>query len=268
MKLVQRNHHMNRNKQKEVAMNITKKIGRSYLTKVLNTLDLTNDEFRQLAINEYFHDLYLEGRKLYKLDITYKIPKQEIDYHDIQISKEIVSKFFIQFHTRFLLPTLYGRHYENKKLVQPVCIAFLEQNKKSTKGENQFHHHVLYAVHSTDIEFFDSFLGMNTFVNLTKTFKYEQAEDKDKKRIDFTKQIKTSCLKVIDTEFQTQPIYASKKWYKYLDDLLVFPDSLKRQYRKNSVNNANYHHTLKQSQKTLHERLSCHKQPTTINLHK
>ena len=42
------------------------------------------------------------------------------------------------------------------------------------------------------IEFFDSFLGMNTFVNLTKTFKYEQAEYKDKKRIDCTKQIKTS----------------------------------------------------------------------------
>ena len=208
-------------------------VGKDYLKKVLKMNfggtqrdDFTNSELCQLAINNYFQGLYKEdSRGLYKLELTYKFSESIKEHRTI--AKDTAQKYFIQFHTRFVLPNLYGRHYENKKKQQPICYAFLECHQA-----NEFHHHAIYAVNESDTSFFDKFIGENTFIDI-----YDSMYSKSKNCL---ANIRTSYLQRIDVEVPTQVIYATKQLKQFNNDYLVFPDSQIKRKNKHQLTKPNY----------------------------
>ena len=228
-------------------------IGEDYLKRVLKMNygrtqrdDFSNSEKCQLAFNNYFYKLYKEDKRvLYKLELTYKLSERVLS--NSQISKEVAKKYFIQFHTRFVLPNLYGRHYQNKKKEQPICYAFLECH-----GTNEYHHHTIYAVKESDTSFFDRFVGENTLIDVTETM-YS-------KSYSYLTNLKTSYLQRIDVENLTQPIYATKQLKNFHNDFLVFPDAQVKRKNKHQLTKPNFPQHQRNFQKTMIERFS--------NLHK
>ena len=208
-------------------------VGKDYLKKVLKMNfgatqrdDFTNSELSQLAINNYFQGLYKkDNRVLFKLELTYKFSESIKDKREI--AKALSQKYFIQFHTRFVLPNLYGRHYENKKKQQPICYAFLECHHA-----NEFHHHAIYAVNESDTSFFDKFIGENTLIDING-----QLYSKSKNCLS---NIRTSYLQRIDVEVPTQVIYATKQLKEFNNDYLVFPDSQIKRKNKHQLTKPNY----------------------------
>ncbi len=228
-------------------------VGKDYLKKVLKMNfggtqrdDFTNSELSQIAMNNYFQELYKEdSRVLYKLELTYKFSESIKEHRTI--AKDTAQKYFIQFHTRFVLPNLYGRHYENKKKQQPICYAFLECHQA-----NEFHHHAIYAVNESDVSFFDKFVGENTLIDIT--------EKLYSKSYSYLTNLRTSCLKKVDVENLTQPIYATKQLKNFHNDFLVFPDAQVKRKNKHQLTDPNFPQQQRNSQKKMIERFS--------NLHK
>ena len=224
-------------------------VGKDYLKKVLKMNfggtqrdDFTNSELSQIAMNNYFQGLYKEdSRVLYKLELTYKFSESIKEHRTI--AKDTAQKYFIQFHTRFVLPNLYGRHYENKKKEQPICYAFLECHQA-----NEFHHHAIYAVNKSDTSFFDKFIGENTFIDI-----YDSMYSKSKKCLT---NIRTSYLQRIDVEVPTQVIYATKQLKEFNNDYLVFPDSQIKRKNKHQLTEPNLPQHYRNAHKKMIERLS------------
>jgi len=228
-------------------------IGEDYLKRVLKMNygktqrdNFSNSEKCQLAFNNYFYKLHKEDKRvLYKLELTYKLSENVLSNN--QISKEVAKKYFIQFHTRFVLPNLYGRHYENKKKEQPICYAFLECH-----SANEYHHHAIYAVKESDVSFFDKFVGENTLIDIT--------EKLYSKSYSYLTNLRTSCLKKVDVENLTQPIYTTKQLKNFHNDFLVFPDAQVKRKNKYQLTDPNFPQHQRNYQKKMIERFN--------NLHK
>lgn len=216
--------------------------GINYLTRCRkDKINLTKNDLYVLAINEMFHEEHIKNnRTLYHLTLTYKPPKNEIKLNpniwkqnlrkDTYLIEQI-NKKFILFYTRFLLHELLGRNHTNvnKKQIQPICFAFIENYKMNNiKQELRFHHHAILAVHQETVERFNKFLGTDTFKDLIKSFRFEDAESSEQKRIMFTDSIMSSDLKIVDTKEFTQVLYAQKQYKQYSEHFLCFPDSMKR----------------------------------------
>lgn len=220
-------------------------IGKEYLKKVLKMNfgstqrdNFTNSEICQIAMNNYFQQQHIENnRVLYKLELTYKFQESIKDKREI--AKSLAQKYFIQFHTRFVLPNLYGRHYENKKKEQPICYAFLECHQA-----NEFHHHAIYAVNESDTSFFDKFIGENTLIDI-KDQLYS-------KSYECLSHIRTSYLQRIDVVVPTQVIYATKQLKQFNNDYLVFPDSQIKRKNKHQLTKDNFpQHCLNDHKKMM-----------------
>jgi hypothetical protein len=207
--------------------------GINYLTKYrTDKVNLTKFDSYMLAINEMFHREHIEkNRTLYHLTLTYKSPRNSPNVSESTYTIERINKKFILFYTRFLLVELLGRNHTNinKKQIQPISFVFIENHKmNNTKQELRFHHHAILAVHQETVERFNKFLGTNTFKDLNKSFRFEDAESSEQKRIMFTDSIMSSDLKIVDTKEFTQVLYAQKQYKQYSEHFLCFPDSMKR----------------------------------------
>jgi hypothetical protein len=116
-----------------------------------------------------------------------------------------------------------------KKLIQPICFVFVENHQTNNiNQELRFHHHAVMAVHQDTVNSLNKYLGTNTFKDLVKSFRFEDADESEQKRILFTDSIMSSDLKMIDTEEFTQVLYAQKQYKQYSEHFLCFPDSMKR----------------------------------------
>ena len=176
------------------------------------------DQYR-FALAEYMHQQELHGCHLFHLTLTYK------PFGDRVYTESDANSFFINFYVRHFLPYLLNTrniHTNAKKLIQPICLAFLDEHETdpqftsigdyfNTEFPIRLHHHAILAVHPDTVNRLHGLIGANKFANSN-----------------FSHKIMTSHLR--ECEARTLR-YASKMLSKY-PDFLSFPDKFHREHHK------------------------------------
>ena len=157
-----------------------------------------------------------EDRTLFHLSLTYK-PFEDRIYRESD-----VNIFFTNFYLKNLLPQILGtRRIQNRRNVQPICLAFVDEHKmkpakvihSSVTNElkeitvipARLHHHAILAVHPSTVD------QMQIL-----------ARDKKYKLTKFSKIIATFDLRECEA---MRLLYASKMLKKY-PEFLSFPDRM------------------------------------------
>ncbi len=180
-------------------------------------LNLSNYQRERIALANEIRNLELEHRNIYHLTITYK------PYKNHQRSAKEINTFFKNFYIKKFLPDLLNTrniHKNKKKSVQPICYTFIDEHTQKpsiNKTDNLYinmmlfpvklHHHAILAVHPETADRMNEIIStdnpMNKYSPVTMT--------------SYIRECEPMCL-----------LYASKKYDKYRDDTLIFPDRLHR----------------------------------------
>ena len=205
-----------------------KRIKNEWITYLLgsdpDSSHLSQSHLCRLALAEHMYRLEQdEHRILFHLTLTYK------PYKDRVYRESDVNVFFIRFWIRHFLPHLLNTkniHTNSKKLLQPICLAFVDEHEmKPVKYLEpdpnvyrfvqvphfpaRLHHHAILAAHPEHLDLMKELIGRNTFTQ-------------------FSKKVMTSDLKRCEP---MRLLYASKMYRKY-PDYLSFPDRFHRQHRR------------------------------------
>ncbi len=183
--------------------------------------DLSRDDQHRIALTEFMYRQELDGRHLFHLTLTYK------PFGERQYQPQDADAFFKSFYVKYFLPRILNTrniHTKAKKLVQPICFAFIDEHEPKGFSPNtspikqhdylnnpifvaRLHHHAILAVHRDNLASVESFTGENTF---------------EKNR--FTAKVMTSDIRTCEP---MRLLYASKLLAKY-PDFLSFPDKFSR----------------------------------------
>lgn len=196
-----------------------------YISSISNGIgDLSNSDRHRLELTEFMYMKALDGRYLFHLTLTYK------PFGERQYCAQDADAFFKTFYVKYFLPRILNTrniHTSAKKLVQPICLAFLDEHDQklsspcahkigkhndlnATAISSRLHHHAILAVHEDNLETVERFVGKNTFESNR-----------------FTAKVMTSDLKACEP---MRLLYASKLLAKY-PDFLSFPDKFSRERR-------------------------------------
>lgn len=185
----------------------------NYLTyKRIDKDRLIDSDIERINLANYFNNLQKhEKRHLYHLTITYK------QFNERDYSADDINVFFKVFYTQYFLKELISKRYytNNCKRIQPICFAFIDEHLQDNCIDEhcRLHHHAILAIHEETLEKFKKYIGTNTI---------------DTNR----KQTNKICTTHINECESMRLLYASKKYQKYTEDFLIFPDKLTRKRNK------------------------------------
>lgn len=129
---------------------------------------------------------------LFHMTLTY------LPYQDRIYKESDLSKFFINYHLKTLLPKLFNTRTwtTTKKLKQPIVLAFLDEHKQSPVISNyssdhqpiysypiNLHHHCIVASRSFTTEFYQDHIGTNTLLKYSPKFMTTDLKSCDPDRV-------------------------------------------------------------------------------------
>ncbi len=175
---------------------------------------LSKTDQHRIALTEMMHlKSTQDDLTLFHLTLTYK------PYQDRIYREQDVNKFFLKFYLQHFLPYLLNtRRIQQKRKLQPICLAFVDGNwmpgnnvrlcpitneRLSYSSPAQLHHHAILAVHHENVGLMRDLIGTNTLADNKFSYKVCNSD---------LRECDAMCL-----------LYSSKMLKKY-PDFMSFPD--------------------------------------------